>query len=91
MSQHKLISFSSVLFFIKALQKAFTLEDDVSPSGMEGDHPQTSPNLSESSDSDVTSRLPRHSKHNRTRSLTPSPATQPHLGQTHMRGEIVFT
>lgn len=57
---------------------------------MEGDHPQSSPNLSEASDTDVTSRLPRHSKRHRTRLLTPSPATQPHPGRTHMRGEIVF-
>ena len=76
---------------MKAQQKAFTLEDDVSPSDMEGDHPPSSPNISESSDSDVTSRLPRHSKRHRTRSLTPSPAAQAHPGRSHMRGEIVFT
>ncbi|XP_047459902.1 coiled-coil domain-containing protein 106-like [Mugil cephalus] len=68
-----------------AQQKAFTSEDDVSPSDMEGDHPPSSPNISESSDSDVTSRLLRHSKRHHTRALTPSPATQAHPGQSHMR------
>ncbi|XP_034544250.1 coiled-coil domain-containing protein 106-like [Notolabrus celidotus] len=64
-------------------QKAFTLEDDMSPNDMEDDHPPSSPNISMSSDSDVTSRQPKHSKRHRTRSLTPTSATRAHPGRSH--------
>ena len=87
MTNNKLINVLFVLYLIKAQPKAFTLEEDDEDDNMEEDNFRaSSPNISESSDSDVV--ITRR-KMRRTRS--PASATVAVPGRGHVRGKNCIT